>query len=246
MTIQGLYKLVKKMIEQRVLVKEGHFISIDAAWIHNLINFTETLKRTYLASEVVMSNILLKEGETKTFTFEKVIDMDNFWWHILATLMHYYSSQEHPDKNVYNYNDHSWFQLVRTESEQALAEAFEESGMRWYLVSGSQSFLDTLVGNMIEMKGFHYCQVLPRKVFGPNQYIEVIGDFIIETSLPKFIHELMERLYSRVSSIREFNAQDISMLLRQPGRTALTLSRDRKQALRLRKKIKGVFEAKYW
>lgn len=241
MTIQGLYKLVKQLTIQRVLVKEGHLVSIDASWIHTLINFTATVKWTYLESEAATANILLKEGESKTFTFERVVEMDNFWWHILATVIHYYSEHEHKDQNVYNYNAHSWFQLVRTDSEQALAEAFEQKDMEWYLVTGSESFLDTLVGSVIESPRFYYRQVPRGELFEPNKYVEVIGDFIIEASLPNYIYELMEKVYDRVRTIGEFNAQDILTLINQPGRTHLTISRDKRRAEVLRNKIKAIF-----
>src|SRR3990167_1965939 len=119
MSIQWLYKIVKNLIVQRVLVKEGGLLSVDASWIHNLLNFADKLKQTYLENDATAANIILNEGESKSFTLEKPIEMDNFWNHTLITVLHYYTTHEHKDKNVYNYNHRSWYQLVRTASELA-------------------------------------------------------------------------------------------------------------------------------
>lgn len=241
MSVQWLYKIVKHLVEQQILVKEGGLLSIDASWIHNLINFTDRLKRTYLENDASVANILLNEGENKSFQFEKVIDMDNFWTHALVTVIHYYQEQKHPDKNVYNYNHHSWFQLVRTSNEQTLGEAYQQMSMHWHLVSGSKTFLDTLVASLIETENFHYAQIDKGSLVKPNYYVVVIGDFIFETALPNYIHERMEQIYQNVKNISEFNAQEILMLINQPGKTTLTISRNKKRALTIREEIKKAF-----
>lgn len=241
MTIQGLYKLVRQLIRARIVVKEGKLLLLDVVWVHNLINLTDTLKQVYLEYPGATANILLKEGESKTFTFEKPIDMDNFWGHALIAVAHYYQDHEHTDKNVYNYNHHTWYQLVRTSSEQALANAYQQMGMHWYLVSGSKSYLDSLIAPLIEADDFHYVQIDRGALHQQNYYVVVIGDFIFETEMPKYIFELMEKIYDRVRAISEFNAQEILSLISQIGRTSLTISRDKRRAGVIRNKIKKVF-----
>jgi len=242
LSVQWLYKIVKNLVERQVLVKEGGLLSIDASWIHNLINFTEKLKRTYLENDAANANILLNEGESKSFQFEKVIDMDNFWTHALITVIHSSRDQKHMNKNVYNYNHHSWFQLVRTSNEQSLGEAYHQMHMEWFLVSGSKTFLDTLVASLIETEDFHYAQVERGPLLKPNYYVVVIGDFIFETALPNYIHERMEQIYQQVKNISEFNAQEILMLINQPGRTTLTILRNRKRAQQIREEVKKCFQ----
>ncbi len=241
MTLQGLYKVVKHLTDQRVIVKEGNLVSLDAAWINNLMSFTEVLKRVYLQSDATFANIILEEGESRSFQFETPVSMDNFWTHVLVAETHYYAEQKHPDKNVYNYNHHSWFQLMPTHNEQTLVETYHQMNMVWYQVIGSKLFLDTLATQFIENDDFHFMQIDRGSLVKPNYYVVVLGDFITETSLPNYIFEQLEKLYQTVKSISEFNAQDILTLMKQPGRTTLTISRNKKRAMRLREEIRGVF-----
>lgn len=241
MTLQGIYKVVKNLIQQRVLVKEGNLVSLDASWIHNMMSFTETLKRVYLQNDTTFANIILEEGESKSFRFETVIGMDNFWTHALVTIAHYYAEQKHHDKNVYNYNHHSWFQLMPTNNEQTLAETYHHMDMSWYQVIGSKLFLDTLATQFIDNEDFHFVQIEAGILLKPNYYVVVIGDFITETALPNYLFERMEKLYQNVKTVSGFNAQDILMLVKQPGRTTLTISRNKKRALRVREEIKKYF-----
>jgi len=227
-------------VEQRVLVKEEHLLSLDAAWIHNLVNFTDNLQRIYFGQEASVVSILLREGESKKFTFERVLDMDNFWTHALILITHYVQNQKDVDINGYNYNEHCWFQLVRTSQEQFLADSYQKKDMKWYMVS-RLTFLDSLTPQLVDMKGFLY-STDKKKLFPNNHYEMTVGDFIFETSLPNYIWELMEKVYSKTKSLAEFKAEDILKLIKEPGRTTLTISRDKKRAIEFRRKILAYFK----
>ncbi|MBI3626990.1 hypothetical protein HY224_03015 [Candidatus Uhrbacteria bacterium] len=238
-TLQGFYKVISQLVEQRILIKEGKTISVDASWIYNLEDFLQILKRYYF-HEAAAVNILLQEGESQTFTFERVMDMDNFWTHALIVICQYYTKESCADKNVYVHNAHSWFQLARTGQEQALVDAYAKNKVKLYHVTGSLSFLDSLVYKFIEGDNINYTEkIIPQ--FGPNYYGNIVGDFFIQTSLPKYIHEQMEKIYEKTTTLSEFNANDIISLIKQPARTVLTLTRDRKRASEFRKVIKGCF-----
>lgn len=241
MTLQGFYKLLQQLQEKRVIVKDGKLLSIDAGWVHAIIDFTAQLRNTYLQSNPSTANILLKEGEWNEFEFPTVIDMDNFWYHALVMVAHYYGEQEHNDKNVYNYNDHCWFQVIRSGSEQTLGDTYADMDMEWYLVAGSHSFVDGLVESMVENETLHYT-LSNGEGFKQNEYVVVIGDYIFETALPKYIYEMMESVYERVHVVTDPALGSIEDLIRLPAKTTLRISRDKKRAQRLRKLIQSFFD----
>jgi hypothetical protein len=130
---------------------------------------------------------------------------------------------------------------VRTGQEQSLAKIYEQMGAKYYVLSGSQTFLDMLVKNLIETKSFHYAQIEPAGIFKRNYYVTVLGEFIFETSLPRYISELMDEVYVKITNISEFNAQDILNLINMPGKTELTITHDRKKALKIKQEVLGKF-----
>lgn len=241
MTLQGFYKLLQQLQEKRVIVKDGKLLSIDAGWVHAVVDFAAQLRNTYLQSNPSTANILLNEGESNEFEFPTVIDMDNFWCHSLVMVVHYYGEHDHFNKNVYNYNDHCWFQVIRSSSEQALGDTYADLGMHWYLVAGSTSFVDGLVESLIENEKLHY--VLSNgESFKKNEYVVVIGDYIFETALPKYICEMMESVYGRVQAVTDPALGSIEDLIRLPAKTSLRISRDKKRAASLRKTIQHFFD----
>lgn len=240
MSLQGFYNLTKKLADDRVLVKEGKLVSIDGSWIYNLLNFSNVLEQNYFGQGAASATILLNEGESKTFTLDTVLAMDNFWWHALIVVILYYATQDHPDKHAYAYTDHCWFQLIRTSSEQSLNDAYKQHGMHLYHVGGSETFLDALTPQLIA--GEHVdVRMKPIEAFDKNYYVVVIGDFIFETALPRYVYEEIEKIYAAVTDMPSFDAEAMRKLLQQPARTNLIISRNTKRAENIRRHIKECF-----
>ena len=240
MSLQGFYNLIHKLTDQRVLVKEGKLISIDGSWIYNLLNFTNVLQQNYFDQGAASATILLKEGESKTFTLDTPVAMDNFWWHALIVVILYYATEEHKDTNSYVYVDHCWFQLIRTNAEQALNDAYKQHNMHLYHVGGTESFLDSLTPQCIAGDNVSV-SITPIKEFEDNYYVVVIGDYIFETAMPKYIKGLMDEVYESVTDLSQFDPDQLQEIVEQPGRTHLTVSRDKKRAEKIRNRIKKVF-----
>lgn len=241
-SIQAFYALIHKMIGQRILVKENQVLIIDASWIDALLQFSEKVKATYLDSDAPVINIVLHPGEKRSFTFENVMAMDNFWMHALIVTSYFYRSNPHPtDHNACVYNYHSWFEIAKTGQEQSLAESYEQTGMNYYLLSGSHLYLDKAVKDIIDTKGFKYKTIEPAGSLGVNNYVTVVGDIIFETRLPKYVHELMEEVYAKVKNISEFERQEIVKIIQLPAKTILTIAHDKKRAKQFREAIKKYF-----
>ncbi len=241
-TIQALYALIRRMIDQRILVKEGQALLIDASWVAALMKFTDTVQATYLSNEATGANTILRPGEKRDIVFENVMAMDNFWTNALIIAL-YRTKEDNSisDRNVYGYNYHSWFQIARTAQEQSLAEAYEQAGMGYYILSGSNLFLDKAVVDSIETEGFRYQTIKPNAMLGVNYYIAIIGNIIFEMSLPQYIHELMENIYKKTKNITGFDRQEILRIIQLPARTTLTITNDKKRAEKLCRSIKGQF-----
>lgn len=240
LTLQGFYYQLANLQKRRVIVKEGKVFSIDAGWVHAVIDLSERLKSSYLQPGLTTANILVDEGESTTFEFPNVIGMDNFWSHALVIASHYYTENKHDDPNVYNYNDHCWFQVIRVGSEQTLSDTYARMGREWYLVAGSMSYIDQLVPSIMRGKELHY-QQNDTMQFPENYYVVVIGDFIFETALPKYVFDMMESVYDRVQFVTDPTLQSIENLIRMPAKTILTITRDSSRASKIRSRIKAGF-----
>jgi len=250
MTIQGFYKVIRKMLDDRILLKDGQLISLDSFWINKVVEFSKNIERTYSPNSPTSTNILVEEGESRTFEFENIVSMDNLWSHGLNLARQYYADHEHTDKNAYSRNYFSVFQIARTESENVNIQYFESSHMKWYMASGSNTFLNHLPTKLIEEENYHqfvfdfekYVAENKDKTIEKNYWVTVIGDFIFEAHFPKYIFELLEKIYSDTQSISEFNADKISSLFQEPGKATLSVSRDKKRSELIRQDVKKLYE----
>jgi len=249
MTIQGFYKIIRRMLDDRILLKENAHISLDSFWVNEVVGFAKTIEKTYLKTDSNLTDILLDEGESKTYDFENIVAMDNVWSHGLNLVRQYYADHEHPDKNAYSRNYFSVFHIARTESENVNLQYFESSSMQWYMASGSDTFLNHLPSKLIEEENYHQCvfdfekfkEANKDKLIEKNYWATIIGDFVFEARFPKYVFELIEKIYAETQSIAEFNADKISSLFLEPGKTYLTVSHDKKKAEMIRQEVKALY-----
>ncbi|MFH1564593.1 MAG: hypothetical protein ABIC82_01960 [bacterium] len=250
-TIQGFYKLIRQMLGSRVLIKEGAHLSLDSFWINNLLNLAQTVKQNYLDNKIGMANIILEEGEGKTFEFENITAMDNFWAHSLNAIINFYINNDHKDKNGYSRNFYSLFQIARTSSENVLANTFKLTNTQWYMASGSTSFLNKLVSKLIEVENYQQFiydfeqfqkeQLSKGIEVEKNYWVTAVGDFIFEAKIPKYIFEIIEKIYQDTHSLAEYDSKQMNSLFFEPGKSTLTISRDKKRADAIREEVKGLY-----
>lgn len=249
MTLQGFYKVIRKMLNDRILLKEGMLLSLDSFWVNKVMEFSKRIEKTYLQTEASSANILLEEGESRVLEFENIISMDNLWVHGLNLARYFYAKNDCPDKNAYSRNYFSVFHIARTESESVNLQYFESSKMEWYMASGSDTFLNHLPPKLMEQENYHQFifdfDAYQKKYKGApvekNYWVTVIGDFIFEARFPKYIFELLEKIYEETKNISEFNADRIKILFQEPGKSHLTISRNKKKAELIRQEIKELY-----
>lgn len=246
MSVQGFYKIIKRLLGDRVIAKTDGRLSLYSAWVNNLMKFAKQAALTHLDANASPVTIILEEGEKKSFEFDTPIEMSTFWDHALLTVAYYYKdSQEISDKNAYSKNFYSWIQLLRTSDEAQLINLYSDLEMDWSMASGSKSLLNRLVFQIYNEKNFHFTIYPELTGYGTgknNFHVTVIGDFIFETKLPEYIFKDIQRMFDFVRNLSEFNAEEMQKVVLQTGKTVLTITRNAKRADDIRKEIKSLFK----
>lgn len=244
MTLQGFYKILRQLLQDRVVVKSNGTLSLYSAWVQNLVAFADRAAQTYLSNELTKATIVLEEGEKKTFSFEKVTDMDTFWDHALLTIASYYDDHECPDKHAYSKNFYSWIQLLRTDGSMQLANLYAQMGIHWYMASGSHTFLNRIVTQQHAASNFHFALYDKLAGYGEgedNFHVTILGDFVFETKVPNYIFKMLREKFEGIRTLSEFNLQEMQSIIHQPGKTFLTISRDKARAEEIRSGIRALF-----
>lgn len=234
MTLQGFYRVIRKLLSRRVLVKEGGRMVVDAGWILAARTFVEQLEQTYL-QPVVTTNILLEDGLSQSFSFNSLREMDNFWNHALFVVV-----RDLVERGVsfseHTYTDHYWPQITTSLQEEQVLSLYRERGVVAYHVVAEQTFLGTLLYDTYASEHYklRFGEIAP---YGRNTYIVVIGEYIFETSVPKYLFELIDAFFHTVNSLANYNASELLKLIDEPGKVQLKISHDSKRAKEIRQEI---------
>lgn len=245
MTLQGFYKVLRQLLEDRVVVKNNGTLSLYSAWVQNLIKFTERVKQTYVLNETTKATILLEEGETKTYVFDRPTEMDTFWDHALLAVAYYYQDKEYKDKHAYSKNFYSWIQVLRSGGSVELAHSYTQTEMHWYMASGSRTLLNRVVPQLHNAPNFHfklYDKLTGYGVGQDNFHVTVVGDFVFETKVPNFVFGEIKNMFESVKSLTDFDAKKMQQVIYEPAKTKLVISRDSKRADAIRKEVKSLFK----
>lgn len=246
MSVQGFYKIIKRLLGDRVIAKTDGRLSLYSAWVNNVMKFAKQAALTHLDQNASPVTIILEEGEKKSFEFDTPIEMSTFWDHALLMVAYHYKDSEEPvDKNAYSKNFYSWIQLLRTSDEALLINLYSDLEMQWSMASGSKSLLNRLVSQIYNEKNFHFIIYPELTGYGTgrnNFHVTVIGDFIFETKLPEYIFKDIQRTFDSVRNLSEFNADEMQKVVLQTGKTVLTITRNVKRAEEVRAEIKSLFK----
>ncbi len=245
MSIQGFYKIIRKLLNDRVIAKTDGRLSLYSAWVNNLMKFAKQASLTHLDPNASPVTIILEEGERKVFELDSPVEMSTFWDHALLMVAYYYKDGvQDIDKNAYSKNFYSWIQLLRTSDEIQLVNLYSDLAMEWSMASGSHTFLNKTALSQLTDDNFHFTLYNKLSGYGEgsdNFHVTVIGDFVFETKLPNYIFKMVQEKFESVRSIAEFNPKEMQTIIHQPGKTILTISRDRSRAETIRNEIKALF-----
>ena len=204
MTYQAVYKTVKELVEEGVLMqnKEGYEISED--WVKKLHSFTEIVSSNYFTKQKTTAIEGLKEarkeGEINVLTFETYFDTEKYLYYLQK-----HSIFTSKNKVICMHHLHEWAPLFYLRAEYNKAVAAKEQGIKIYRICSGNSPADKWAASFYRNMGYYakigvncadVCELL------------VVGSTVIQIYLPAELRAKLSMLLGK----KKFEDVDIKRL----------------------------------
>ncbi|MBP6910349.1 hypothetical protein KBC03_02015 [Patescibacteria group bacterium] len=234
-SLPNFYKIVGRMIDSQVLVKTKGRLHIHTMYLHFIVKLAENVQKTYF-SNATHNVETLQAGDQQTFSASSLYDLDVIWMDILTQLI-----KKYPDAEGFYYNSHPYHVLSITDKEKANMEEIGSGLKKSYFLFGNTTFLDQYGSTLYSMKG--YTIKCSDDVPFPEEgyFINIIGDYIIECTLPQSVAQHYQIFFDTVNSLDTFNVQMFGHIIKMKDTCSIKVIHSPEHAKKMKQKIKKFF-----
>ncbi len=223
-TIQALYKSLKKLSSDEIVVKHKDTFSINNLW----------KKRVTSLLQSADSFPQLKEGESITYSFKSFEQLDEYWKHIQGGAIE-------KSKVTYFFCPHQfwWFVPGRRASEVSFYESFKNEKREAVLLLGSNTKTDNETKKLIMND---HVQVHTEKDHGlkMTDSLTIKNDLIIITRIPFAISNKINDIYNQNLPYSE-TEKILADLFKKRIPVRILVERNKKKSEKLTKQIGKYF-----
>ncbi|HEY4477662.1 MAG TPA: hypothetical protein VJB09_00095, partial [Candidatus Paceibacterota bacterium] len=237
-TKQAVYKVLRNLKSQEVVVLHAKRVSLSQIWINKMSEYFNLARRNYAGGVHTGEDFLsLSDGDKISYNFSNPRFTDAFWIHACSILSQVMKS----DEPIYFYNPHEWFLLARYDTERSFFDLIKKSNQQLLVTVSDNTVLDKLVAKEFDGDVLQYHMNTKRLFQKDNFYLNIFGDFLIEVWIDKKVSEDIDKFYieSRVFGAEAF--ESLQGIINQKGKTKLVISRNKAKAEKLKKLFKKNF-----
>lgn len=224
-TIQGIYKTLRELISEDIVVKQKTTYSISSVWRNKL-------------SKIVSQNAPFKlfPGEQLTYRFNNIEHTDAFWKHLFQDIQ-----DETGSFPVFHFMPHQYWLLIpsRSQSEHEYYQRYDTEKVHDYNIIGGITVFDMQVKKQL---GTPYNQICTDNTtnFNRRDHLSVIGPYIITTRVSVSFARITDLLYETCKTESEL-AEKLAPVFAKSGKIIIDVEHDEAKAKKLRKKMSADF-----
>jgi len=224
-TIQGIYKALRELISENIILKQGKKYFINNKWRNNVEKI------------IVQGNrFKLQPGEEIKYKFKKIENTDFFWKNIFSDI-----ENEIGKFPVFHFTPHQFWILIkeRRQSELDYYDELNKKKIFGYTLIGGDTELDDGAKKILSSK-YHQLHTDNKSVFSNRDHISVLGNYIIITRLPNSFAVAIDSLYKKCKSEDELSL-GLEKVFKKSGNILIIIKNNSEKAKKLRKTISKDF-----
>lgn len=221
-TVQGIYKALRELISEDVIVKHQKTYAVSTIWRDKINQLTST--RDY--------SFKLSPNEKVSYTFNKLEYIDAFWKHSLNDL-----DKEVGDCPTFDFCPHNFWLFVpgRYESEIEYVTSFLIKKMYFFSIIGGTTKYDQERKKEYTHE-YHKIHLDTSIDFNRRDHITVMGPYIITIRISLNLAKQTDELYDSKLDQESFQ-NSLRKAFKKPGTILMTIEHKQQKAKKLRKRI---------
>ena len=235
-SLQAVYKELRKLIAGGVVWKQASGYSLSASWVLNFSQLADTMYHT-LTESGLFEDVVPVSGEKARYQFSNLVRLDDFWINSLIMMV-----ERSKEKKMYQWLPHPWFNLIQNWKSMPFQNALLLSGGFVQSIIGGTNFLDKQA-SLLTTKGVYEFSYSP----GPyderqSTYLSVTDTYLQTVELDPTKVKVIEDIYTSVQSAEDFDAAEILRRLVLPCKVTLTIDTNPRKVKRVYRKLRDYFE----
>ncbi len=232
---QNLYKIIGKLIDHQVLVKNRQAVTLHQPWLENMYTFISNAKEVYQNKEYIQ-DFQLEEGEQKVFMADSLALLDGTWGHIMGSVCDIAHSHHY-----FVYHPHPYYRFGMADIERRYWQSISDKGIAIHLLYGNKTYLDMYSSQATPMPGTQ--DVLTDTPPFPKEgyFLNVYDDYITEVYITDEIASRFKYFYDQVTDISQFDIEHFNDIFRMKAQTKFIFRRSKKDAELLKEKFRKYF-----
>ncbi len=159
-SIQAVYKSLRKLIADAIIVESGKQLEISREWLARIQQLNAFNLSSSLSANVGIPK--LANGESVIFSYKNLSHLDAYWKHLMQGF-----EISFPDFPVFLYSPyHIWYHInERTESEASYFQSFDNHKRHGFFVIG-------MIRYWIEISNGNLKVIFYKSILGPNRILK--------------------------------------------------------------------------
>ena len=238
-TIQGVYRALTKLQEEKVVIKEKRMYAIRIPWILELTETVHAMEDTYLQGTYMNQMLPDAHCKKRVTKYNNIFPFIDTWTKILLAM-----AQKSKSGIALWYTPHTWYALTHTKEWSQFKTRFLHLIDRQYTVVGSQQFADHYLNALTNRPQQENSYFAPPDECGEidrSLYTAVIDDFVLTIKFDDRTTENIETLFSHIHSEDDIHVMDVFSAFTGKCKITMTIREDAKRARKIRKKFESFF-----
>ncbi len=230
-SIQGLYKELRKLHTSGVIFKLKDRYSLQFSWVLDYLSLGETLSARYIERAALS---LPDVYETKVWRFTNLLKMNDFWSHVLLTLV-----QKSKHKVLLGWNPHPWFHLVQTKQEGRYIKSLKKTRSRLYLIVGGDTVLDRWTEKFWDKDVVRHSYGKSSFHSERSTYINVMDDYVVTVKLKPQMAREIDAIYSNTKSWNDLDLSSVLSIFHESTIIQFRIERNPEKAKKIETQFKN-------